>query len=154
MLLELGLTAATAVLTPINLPASTAPQHTYIEVIVKACPSAEITGSENKPDAVMGYYADPINQGVTYDNEPPPTRSEREAYFATSHCIDVPIPPEVTTSGSDGSEMTMAQCMGHRGYLTAMQYLEQNPAYAKSLPAVGMWTCVQHAFPATGVAGM
>ena len=154
MLLELSLTAATTILAPINLPPSNAPDHIYIEVIVKACPAAEITGSENKPDAVMGYYADPINHGFSYDNESPPARSEREAYFATSHCIDVPIPPEVTTSGSNLSEMTLAQCMGHRAYLTAMQFLEQNPAYAKSLPAVGMWTCIEHAFPVTGVAGM
>jgi hypothetical protein len=34
---------------------------------------------------VTGYYADPINQGTSYDDELPPTRSEREAYFATSH---------------------------------------------------------------------
>ena len=154
MLLKFGVTAIAGMLMPINAPISSLPDHVYVEVIVKACPPAEIVGSENKPDAVMGYYADPINQGASYDDESPPTRSEREAYFATSHCIDVPIPSEVTTSGNNGSEMTLAQCMGHRGYLTAMQYLEQNPAYAKSFPAVGMWTCIEHAFPATGVAGM
>jgi len=154
MFLKLGVTVIAGMFIPINAPLSTSPNHTYVEVIVKACPPAEIVGSENKPDAVMGYYADPINQGTSYDNESPPTRSEREAYFATSHCIDVPIPPEVATSGNDGSEMSLAQCTGHRGYLTAMQYLEQNPAYAKSLPAVGMWTCVERAFPATGVLGM
>ena len=154
MLLKLGVTVIAGMLMPINAPTSPLPDHVYVEVIVKACPPAEIIGTENKPDAVMGYYADPINQGTSYDNEPPPTRSEREAYFATSHCIDVPIPSEATTSGDDGSEMTMAQCMGHRGYLTALQYLQQDPAYAKSLPAVGMWTCVEQAFPVTGAAGM
>ena len=154
MLFKLGVTAIVGTLMPINAPTSPLPDHVYVEVIVKACPPAEIIGSENKPDAVMGYYADPINKGTSYNDESPPTRSEREAYFATSHCIDVSIPPEVTTSGTDDYEMTLAQCMGHRGYLTAMQYLEQNPAYAKSFPAVGMWTCAEHAFPATGVVGM
>lgn len=139
-------------------PASAAPQtqlpQVFVELIVKACPASEIRGQENKPEAVLGYYAEPINQGVIYDNERSPTKAEREAYFATSHCIDIPIPPEVTTGGDHPYEMTMAECVSHRGYLTAMQYLEQNPAYRTSFPAVGAWVCVEHPFPVLGVAGM
>jgi hypothetical protein len=103
---------------------------------------------------VTGYYADPINQGVTYDNERSPTKEEREAFFTTQHCIDVPIPSEVTIGGQLSTELTMAQCMGHRLYLSAMQYLEMNPAYKNGFPAVGAWQCVEQPFEASGVAGM
>src|SRR5262245_36095908 len=75
MLLKLGVTVIAGMLMPINAPTSPLPDHVYVEVIVKACPPAEIIGTEDKPDAVMGYYADPINQGTSYDNESPPTRS-------------------------------------------------------------------------------
>jgi hypothetical protein len=44
---------------------------------------------------------------------------------------------QVTTSGQVPAELTMAQYIGHRGYLSAMQYLEMNPAYKNSFPAVG-----------------
>jgi hypothetical protein len=135
-------------------PHQVATPSSYVTIVVKACPAIEQTGQDNKPEAVTGYYADPINHGVIYDNERSPTKEEREAYFATQHCVDVPIPPEVTTSGQVSTEMTMAQCMGHRGYLSAMQYLEMNPAYKSSFPAVGAWQCIEHPFPATGVAGM
>jgi hypothetical protein len=128
--------------------------HTFVQLIIKACPAAEQTGQDHKPDAVMGYYADPINQGLAYDGVRSPTKEEREAYFATQHCIDVPIPPEVTTSGQVSSELTMTQCIGHRGYMSAMQYLEMNPAYKSSFPAVGAWECIEQPFEAAGVAGM
>lgn len=75
--------------------AEASPQ-TYVQLIVKACPALEITGQENKPAAVTGYYADPINQGLVYDEVRSPSKEEREAYFSTQHCIDVPIPPEVS----------------------------------------------------------
>ena len=138
------------------LPSVAVPQESppiYVQLIVKACPAAERTGEENKPDAVTGYYADPINQGLVYDNVRSPTKEEREAYFAALHCIDVPIPPEVTT-GQISSDMTMAQCMGHRGYMSAMQFLEMHPAYRTSFPAVGGWQCISQPFPVAGVAGM
>jgi hypothetical protein len=48
----------------------------------------------------------------------------------------------------------MAECIGHRGYLSAMQYLEMNPAYKNSFPAVGEWECVEQPFELAGVAGM
>jgi hypothetical protein len=126
----------------------------YVQEIVKACPAIEQTGLDHKPAAVTGYYADPINQGLVYDNVRSPSKEEREAYFATQHCIDIPIPTEVTTGGQVSTEMTMAECTGHRGYLTAMQYLEMNPAYKNTYPAVGAWECVEQPFPAAGVAGM
>jgi hypothetical protein len=128
--------------------------HTYVQLIIKTCPAAEQTGQDHKPDAVTGYYADPINQGLVCDNVRSPTKEEREANFATQHCIDVPIPPEVTTSGQVSSEMTMAQCVGHRGYISAMQYLEMNPAYKTRFPAVGAWECIEQPFEVAGVAGM
>lgn len=80
-------------------PAQAATPQSYVQLIVKACPAVEQTGQDHKPDAVQGYYADPINQGLAYDNVRSPTKDEREAYFATQHCIDVPIPAEATTGG-------------------------------------------------------
>lgn len=80
------------------MPASTAqteaPQ-VYVELIIKACPSSQPDISANKPDAVQGYYTEPINQGVSYDAIRAPTKEERESAFATMHCMDVPVPPEV-----------------------------------------------------------
>ena len=127
---------------------------TYVQIIVKACPALEQTGQDHRPEAVTGYYVDPINQGMSYNDERSPTKEEREAFFATQHCIDVPIPAEVTTGGQVSTEMTLAQCMSHRGYISAMQYLEMNPAYKNSFPAVGAWECVEQPFEVSGVAGM
>ena len=127
---------------------------TYVQIIVKACPAIEQTAQDHKPDAVLGYYADPINQGLIYDNQHSPMKDEREAYFATQHCIDVPIPPEVTTSGQVSADLTMVQCIGHRGYLSAMQYLEMNPTYKNSFPAVGEWECIEQPFEIAGVTGL
>lgn len=134
--------------------AAAAESQTYVQIIVKACPALEQTGQDHRPESVTGYYTDPINQGLVYNNERAPTKEEREAFFATQHCIDVPIPPEVTTSGQVSTEMTLAQCMSHRGYISAMQYLEMNPAYKSSFPAVGAWECVEQPFEVSGVAGM
>lgn len=50
--------------------------------------------------------------------------------------------------------MTLAQCVGHRGYMTAMQFLETHPAYRTTVPAVGAWQCVEQPFPITGAAAM
>ncbi len=127
---------------------------TYVQIIIKACPALEQTGQDHRPEAVTGYYVDPINQGVSNNDERSPTKEEREAFFATQHCIDVPIPAEVTTGGQVSGDMTLAQCMSHRGYISAMQYLEMNPAYKKSFPAVGAWECVEQPFEVSGVAGM
>jgi hypothetical protein len=48
----------------------------------------------------------------------------------------------------------MAQCMGHRGYLRAMQFLEMNPEYENSFPAVGAWECIEQPFEVSGVVGI
>ena len=149
---QITLYVATSLLFAASASADT-PQ-TYVQLIIKANPAAEQTGRDHRPDAVTGYYADPIHQGLVYDNVRSPTKDEREAYFATQHCIDVPVPSEVITGGQVSSEMTMAQCAGHRGYITAMQYLEMNPAYKSSFPAVGAWQCLEQPFEASGVAGM
>ena len=148
------LTAGFLSLTSTAHAAPLAAPRTYVQIIVKACPALEQTWQEHRPDAVTGYFVDPINQGVIYNNERSPTKEEREAFFATQHCIDVPIPAEVITGGQVSSEMTLAQCMGHRGYISAMQYLEMNPAYKNSFPAVGAWECVEQPFEVSGVAGM
>jgi len=148
------LTAGFLSLTSTAHAAPLAAPRTYVQIIVKACPALEQTWQEHRPDAVTGYFVDPINQGVIYNNERSPTKEEREAFFATQHCIDVPIPAEVITGGQVSSEMTLAQCMGHRGYISSMQYLEMNPAYKNSFPAVGAWECVEQPFEVSGVAGM
>jgi hypothetical protein len=44
MLLKLGVTAILGMLMPTNAPTSPLPDHVYVEVIVKACPPAEIIG--------------------------------------------------------------------------------------------------------------
>jgi len=40
---------------------------TYVQLIIKACPAAEQTGRDHRPDAVTGYYADPINRDHASD---------------------------------------------------------------------------------------
>jgi hypothetical protein len=152
MLTEIFLAVMGSLLPPAHAaasPSTDAPQ-VYVEIIVKACPADRPEMQADRPDAVQGYYVEPINQGVTYDSERSPTRAERESAYATMHCIDVPVPPEVIA----GETLTRRACMGHTGYLIAMQYLQQNPAYAKSFPAIGEWACIEHAFPVAGVAGM
>jgi hypothetical protein len=122
----------------------------FVEIIVKACTSDQPNPTLDKPDAVRGYYAEPINQGKSYENERSPTKAEREAAFTAMHCIDVPVPPEVIM----GESLTREACMSHTGYLIAMQYLQENPAYKTSYPDVGEWSCVEHSSPVQGVAGM
>jgi hypothetical protein len=141
-----------ALIVPANaaVPPSSEPPQVYVQLIVKACPSNRAEMQVDRPDAVRGDYAEPINQGIVYDNERSPTRAERESAFAAMHCIDVPVPPEVIM----GEPLTRQACMGHTGYLIAMQYLQQNPAYAKSFPDIGEWACIEHEFPVAGVAGM
>jgi hypothetical protein len=116
-------------------PTQPAPQ-VHVEIIVKACPPAEPP-------------LEPTNQGKIYDNEKSMTHEEREAYLAGIGCIDVPIPPEVIAGNT---EMTMAACRSHAGYLASMQYLEENATIP--FKAVGEWVCIPHAFPADGVAGL
>ena len=149
MLAQITLAAVAGLLTPASAAPSDAPQ-VYVELIVKACPSSQPDVSENKPNSVQGYYTEPINQGVSYDDARAPTKEERESAFANMHCMDVPVPAEVIM----GAPLTRQACMGHTGYLIAMQYLQQNPAYAKDFPDVGEWACVEHPYPVHGAAGM
>ena len=106
----------------------------------------------DRPDAVRGYYAEPINQGVVYNDERSPTRAERELAFATMHCIDVPVPPEVIM----GVPLTRQACMGHApGHMIALQYSRNRPRpMRRSFPDIGEWECIEHPFPVAGVAGM
>jgi hypothetical protein len=152
MLADISMAVMAGLLIPVDAPAqppSEMPQ-VYVELIVKACPADQPDVQADRSDAVRGYYAEPINQGKSYENERSPTRAEREAAFTAMHCIDVPVPPEVIM----GDSLTRQACMGHTGYLIAMQYLQENPAYKKSFPDVGEWSCIEHSFPVQGVAGM
>jgi hypothetical protein len=59
---QITLYVATSLLFAASASADT-PQ-TYVQLIIKACPAAEQTGRDHRPDAVTGYYSDPINQGL------------------------------------------------------------------------------------------
>ena len=105
----------------------------YVQIVVTACPPAEIP-------------LEPTNFGKVYDNERSMTREERTAYFRAIGCVEVPIPADVITQ-----EMSYRQCIGHAGYLAAMQYLEQNPTLVRT-PAVGQWACIPGGSAFAGVA--
>jgi hypothetical protein len=149
MLVEISLATMAGLLTPVSAKPNDDPQ-VYVELIVKACPSLTPDVSADRPDAVHGYYTEPINQGMNYNDVRPQTKEERESAFATMHCMDVPIPPEAIS----GPPLTRQACMGHTGYLIAMQYLQQNAAYAKDFPDVGEWACIEHRYPVQGAAGL
>ena len=95
----------------------------YVQLVVKACPQAETP-------------LEPTNQGKIYDNETPLTLEQRKAALVTLGCIDVPVPMDFLADA-----MSPSACMGHGGYLAAMQFLEQRQDLAK-FPAVGAWQCI------------
>jgi hypothetical protein len=95
----------------------------YVQLIVKACHRAEIP-------------LEPTNQGKIYDNEKSLTLEERKAALVALGCIDVPVPMDFLADA-----MSPTACMGHGGYLAAMQFLEQRQDLAE-FPAVGAWQCV------------
>jgi hypothetical protein len=95
----------------------------YVQLIVKACHRAEIP-------------LEPTNQGKSYDDEKPLTIAERKAALVALGCIDVPVPMDFLADA-----MSPSACMGHGGYLAAMQFLEQRQDLAE-FPAVGAWECV------------
>jgi hypothetical protein len=95
----------------------------YVQLIVKACHQAEIP-------------LQPTNQGKSYDDEKPLTLEERKAALVAIGCIDVPVPMDFLADA-----MSPAACMGHGGYLAAMQFLAQRQDLAE-FPAVGAWQCV------------
>ena len=95
----------------------------YVQLIVKACHQAETP-------------LEPTNQGKIYDNEKSLTLEERKAALAALGCIDVPVPMDFLADA-----MSPSACMGHGGYLAAMQFLAQRQDLA-AFPAVGAWECV------------
>jgi hypothetical protein len=94
-----------------------------VQLIVKACHRAETP-------------LEPINQGKIYDNEKSMTLAERKAALMALGCIDVPVPMDFLADA-----MSPTACMGHGGYLAAMQFLEQRQDLSE-FPAVGAWECV------------
>ena len=95
----------------------------YVQLIVKACHPAETP-------------LEPTNQGKSYDDEKPLTLEERKAALVALGCIDVPVPMDFLADA-----MSPSACMGHGGYLAAMQFLEQRQDLA-AFPAVGSWECI------------
>jgi len=95
----------------------------FVQLIVKACHAAEIP-------------LEPTGQGKIYDNEKPLSLKERKAALTALGCIDVPVPMDFLADA-----MSPNACMGHGGYLAAMQFLEQRQDLSE-FPAVGAWQCV------------
>jgi hypothetical protein len=95
----------------------------YVQLIVKACHQAETP-------------LQPTNQGKIYDNEKSLTLEERKAALVALGCIDVPVPMDFLADA-----MSPSACMGHGGYLAAMQFLAQRQDLAE-FPAVGAWQCI------------
>ncbi len=95
----------------------------YVQLIVKACLAAETP-------------LEPTNQGKIYNDEKPLTLEERKAALVALGCIDVPVPMDFLADA-----MSPSACMGHGGYLAAMQFLEQRQDLAE-FPAVGAWECI------------
>jgi hypothetical protein len=95
----------------------------FVQLIVKACHRAETP-------------LEPTNQGKIYDNEKPLTLAERKVALTALGCIDVPVPMDFLAEG-----MSPTACMGHGGYLAAMQFLNQRHDL-REFPAVGAWECV------------
>jgi hypothetical protein len=95
----------------------------YVQLIVKACRAVETP-------------LEPTNQGKVYDDEKPLTLEERKAALLANGCIDVPVPMEFLADA-----MSPNACMGHGGYIAAMQFLKQRHDL-REFPAVGAWQCV------------
>lgn len=95
----------------------------YVQLIVKACRGVETP-------------LQPINQGKVYDDEKPLTLEERKAALIATGCIDVPVPMEFLADA-----MSPNACMGHGGFIAAMQFLRQRQDL-RDFPAVGAWQCV------------
>mgnify|MGYP001586208085 CR=1 FL=1 len=137
----------------------TAPPQSYVSLIVKACPadpgdvercSAAAMGAQGLPN---GYCPKAVAQGEGEEaRQHSRSKEERNAYWAKIGCIDIPVPPDVIMGGDGASQsdMTMSQCIGHRGYLTAMQYLEMNQTITQK--AVGGWVCIEQSGRPSGVA--
>lgn len=107
----------------------------YVQLIVKACRGVEVP-------------LEPTNQGKVYDDERPLTLEERKANLIASGCIDVPVPMEFLADA-----MSPTACLGHGGYLAAMQFLQQRQDLHE-FPAVGAWQCVISDHEVIGVSTM
>ena len=107
----------------------------YVQLIVKACRGTEIP-------------LQPTNQGKIYDDEKPLTTAERKAALIATGCIDVPVPMDFLADA-----MSPNACMGHGGYLAAMQFLEQRQDLHE-FPAVGAWQCVISDHEVVGASSM
>jgi len=95
----------------------------YVQLIVKACRALEIP-------------LEPTNHGKVYNDAKPLTPEERKAALAATGCIDIPVPMDYLADA-----MSPTACMGHGGYLAAMQFLQQRQDLHE-FPAVGAWQCV------------
>ncbi len=95
----------------------------YVQLIVKACRVAETP-------------LQPTGHGKVYNDEKPLSLDERKAALLALGCIDVPVPMEYLAEG-----MSASACMGHGGYIAAMQFLQQRQDLHE-FPAVGAWNCV------------
>lgn len=95
----------------------------YVQLIVKAC-------------RVVTVPLEPTNQGKVYNDEKPMTHAERKAAVQAAGCIDVPVPMEFLADA-----MSPTACMGHGGYIAAMQFLQQRQDL-QEFPAVAAWNCV------------
>ncbi len=107
----------------------------YVQLIVKACRSVEVP-------------LEPTNQGKVYDDEKPLTTEERKAQAFAAGCIDVPVPMEFLADA-----MSPTACMGHGGYIAAMQFLQQRHDL-REFPAVGAWQCVITDHEVVGISTM
>ena len=58
-----------------------------MELIVKACPADQPDVQADRPDAVRGYYTEPIQPGKELRKRALANPAEREAAFTAMHCI-------------------------------------------------------------------
>ncbi len=107
----------------------------YVQLIVKACRGVEVP-------------LEPTNQGKLYNDEKSLTFEERKANLIATGCIDVPAPMEFLADA-----MSPTACLGHGGYLAAMQFLQQRQDLHE-FPAVGAWQCVISDHDVVGVSTM
>ena len=107
----------------------------YVQLIVKACRGVAVP-------------LEPTNHGKVYNEEKPTTRAESMAAAIATGCIDVPVPMEFLAEG-----MSPNACLGHGGYLAAMQFLRQRQDL-REFPAVAAWNCVITDHEVVGVSTM
>ena len=107
----------------------------FVQLIVKACRGVTVP-------------LEPTNHGKDYNNEKPVTRAESMAAAIATGCIDVPVPMEFLAEG-----MSPNACLGHGGYLAAMQFLRQRQDL-REFPAVAAWNCVITDHEVVGVSTM